>query len=94
MEKLRNQSGTASSRKERTEKDLPILIMDSPDQPMENASFEEIYPTIIETANEIGIQTIFISKMKPGSVNNSDLIDIRSYFIKEMMGSYETDKDR
>lgn len=55
---------------------LPILIMDSPDQPMESLSFEEIYPTIIEAANEIGIQTIFFSKIKVNSVKENDLIDI------------------
>ncbi len=57
---------------------LPILIMDSPDQPMESTLFEEIYPTIIEAANEIGVQTIFISKIKMNSVKESDLIDISS----------------
>lgn len=57
---------------------LPILIMDSPDQPMESTSFEEIYPTIIEVANEIGIQTIFISKIKINSIDKGDLIDISS----------------
>lgn len=55
---------------------LPVLIMDSPDQPMESTSFEEIYPTIIEVAKEIGIQTIFISKIKLNSIEESDLIDI------------------
>lgn len=57
---------------------LPILIMDSPDQPMESKAFEEIYPTIIEVANEIGIQTIFISKIKLNSIDKGDLIDISS----------------
>lgn len=57
---------------------LPILIMDSPDQPMESTSFEEIYPTIIEVANEIGIQTIFISKIKINNIDKGDLIDISS----------------
>lgn len=57
---------------------LPILIMDSPDQPMESVAFEEIYPTIIEAANEIGIQTFFISKIKLNNVKESDLIDISS----------------
>lgn len=57
---------------------LPVLIMDSPEQPMESPSFEEIYPSIIEAANEIGIQTIFISKIKLNSVKESDLIDISS----------------
>lgn len=55
---------------------LPILIMDSPDQSMDSASFEEIYPAIVKVAKEIGIQTIFISKTKIGSVEESDLIDI------------------
>lgn len=45
---------------------------------MESAAFEEIYPTIIEVANEIGIQTFFISKIKMKSVKESDLIDISS----------------
>jgi len=59
---------------------LPILIMDSPDQPMEPESFEEIYPSLIKVANEIGIQTIFISKVKPDVVEQRDLIDIRTGF--------------
>ncbi len=57
---------------------LPLLIMDSVDQPMKNSSFEEIYPTIIEFANQIGIQTIFLSKVRPECVNESDLLDICS----------------
>lgn len=59
---------------------LPILIMDSPDQPMESSAFEEVYPTIMEVANEIGIQTIFVSKVKPNCINESDLIDISCGF--------------
>ena len=59
---------------------LPVLIMDSPDQPMESPAFEEVYPTIMEVAKEIGIQTIFVSKVKPNCINGSDLIDIRSGF--------------
>ncbi len=55
---------------------MPVLIMDSPDQAMEPESFEEIYPTIIKVANEIGIQTVFFSKVKPKVVENKDLIDI------------------
>ena len=55
---------------------LPILIIDSADQPMEERSFEEIYPSLIETAKKIGIQTIFISKVRPGTVKDEDLIDI------------------
>jgi hypothetical protein len=55
---------------------LPVLIMDSADQPMDSSSFEEIYPTITEIANDIGVQTIFISKIKPDCVSQNDLIDI------------------
>lgn len=55
---------------------LPVLIMDSPDQAMEPDSFEEIYPTLVQVANEIGVQTIFFSKVKPKVVDDIDLIDI------------------
>ena len=55
---------------------LPILIIDSADQPMEEKSFEEIYPSLIETAKNIGIQTIFVSKDRPATVKDEDLIDI------------------
>lgn len=55
---------------------LPILIIDSADQPMEEKSFEEIYPSLIEIAKNIGVQTIFVSKDKPTTVNDYDLIDI------------------
>lgn len=55
---------------------LPILIIDSADQPMEESSFEEIYPSLIETAKKIGVQTIFVSKARPKTVNDTDLIDI------------------
>ncbi len=55
---------------------LPVLIMDSPDQAIEHESFEEIYPTLIKVANEIGIQTIFFSKEKINTVADEDLIDI------------------
>lgn len=55
---------------------LPILIIDSADQPMEEKSFEEIYPSLIEIAKNIGVQTIFVSKDKPTTVNDDDLIDI------------------
>lgn len=55
---------------------LPILVIDSADQAMEDKSFEEIYPSLIEVAKNIGVQTIFISKYKPKSVHETDLIDI------------------
>ena len=41
---------------------LPVLIMDSVNQPMQSDSFSKIYPRILEIADEIGIQTIFLSK--------------------------------
>lgn len=55
---------------------LPILIIDSADQPMEESSFEEIYPSLIETAKKIGVQTIFVSKTRTKTVNEKDLVDI------------------
>ena len=55
---------------------LPILIIDSADQPMEEKSFEEIYPSLTETAKNIGVQTIFVSKARPGTVKDEDMIDI------------------
>lgn len=55
---------------------LPILIIDSADQPMEEKSFEKIYPSLIETAKKIGVQTIFVSKARPVTVKEDDLIDI------------------
>lgn len=68
---------------------LPILIIDSADQPMEGKSFEEIYPSLIETAKKIGIQTIFISKDCPKTVNEKDLIDITDGFNPFHMQSGE-----
>lgn len=41
---------------------LPVLIMDSVNQPMQSDSFSKIYPRILEIADEIGLQTIFLSK--------------------------------
>ena len=55
---------------------LPILVIDSADQAMEDKAFEEIYPSLVEVANRVGVQTIFISKYKAESVQESDLIDI------------------
>ena len=55
---------------------LPILIIDSANQPMGTDSFNKVYPTIISKAEEIGVQTIFLSKDKIDNVNTSDIIDI------------------
>lgn len=55
---------------------LPVLIIDSADQPMEENIFEEIYPSLIETAKKVGVQTIFISKVRPKTVDENNLVDI------------------
>ena len=55
---------------------LPILIIDSADQAMEDKSFEEIYPSLVELAKNIGVQTIFISKFKPETIAREDFLDI------------------
>lgn len=51
-------------------------MIDSADQSMEGESFDEIYPSLVEIAKDIGIQTIFMSKYKPNTVDDADLIDI------------------
>lgn len=55
---------------------LPILIIDSANQPMGIDSFNKVYPTIINKAEEIGVQTIFLSKDKIDNVSDEDIIDI------------------
>ena len=55
---------------------LPVLVIDSANQAMDDSSFEEIYPSLIENAERIGVQTIFMSKTKPKIVKESDLVDI------------------
>lgn len=55
---------------------LPVLIIDSADQAMEDKSFEEIYPSLVEVAKNIGVQTIFISKFKPETIAKEDFLDI------------------
>ena len=52
--------------------------MDSPDQPMEPESFEEVYLTLVNAAKRMGVQTIFFSKVRPKVVDDKDLIDISS----------------
>lgn len=59
---------------------LPLLIMDSPEQSMDIGSLEEVYASIVGIANEIGIQTIYVSKALPKNVKRRDLIDIRDGF--------------
>lgn len=40
---------------------MPLLVIDSANQPMGVDSFEKVYPVLIEMAKEVGIQTIFLS---------------------------------
>jgi hypothetical protein len=55
---------------------MPILIIDSANQPMGIESFKEVYPIIVSFADEIGLQTIFLSKDKIEEISDKDLIDI------------------
>lgn len=57
---------------------LPILIIDSANQPMGIDIFKEVYPTITKLADNIGIQTIFMSKDQIDSVSAEDFINISS----------------
>lgn len=54
----------------------PILIIDSANQPMGADSFQKVYPVLVSIAEEIGIQTIFLSKDLINSITSDDLIDI------------------
>lgn len=53
---------------------LPLLVMDSVNQPFESKIFNKFYPHIIEFANKVGIQTIFMSKEEIPGINDSDKI--------------------
>ena len=55
---------------------MPLLVIDSANQPMGVDSFEKVYPVIIDMADRIGIQTIFMSKDKIGGIEDKDFIDI------------------
>ncbi len=55
---------------------LPLLIIDSANQPMGMEIFKEVYPSIIEFADQLGIQTIFMSKDKLEGIDPEDFIDI------------------
>ena len=57
---------------------LPLLIIDSANQPMGIDIFKEVYPTIIALADEFGVQTIFMSKDQLEGIPQSDFIDISS----------------
>ena len=55
---------------------LPLLIIDSANQPMGIDSFQKVYPTIVELADKIGVQTIFLSKDHIDGISSGDFIDI------------------
>ena len=55
---------------------MPLLVIDSANQPMGVDSFEKVYPVLIEMAEKVGIQTIFLSKDMIGGIKDADLIDI------------------
>jgi len=55
---------------------MPLLIIDSANQPMGIESFREVYPTIVAFADEIGLQTIFLSKDNIEGISDEDFIDV------------------
>ncbi len=55
---------------------MPLLVIDSANQPMGVDSFEKVYPVLVEMAEEVGIQTIFMSKDMISGIKDDDLIDI------------------
>lgn len=57
---------------------LPLLVIDSANQPMEGDVFRELYPVIIDLADEFGVQTIFMSKDRLEYVPQEDFVDISS----------------
>lgn len=57
---------------------LPLLIIDSANQPMGIDVFKEVYPTIVALADEFGVQTIFMSKDRLEDIPEEDFINISS----------------
>lgn len=55
---------------------MPLLVIDSANQPMGVDCFEKVYPVFVKMAEEVGIQTIFMSKDKINAVKQDDFIDI------------------
>lgn len=55
---------------------MPLLVIDSANQPMGSDSFEKVYPVLIEMAEKVGIQTIFMSKDSIMGIDGNDYIDI------------------
>ena len=55
---------------------MPLLIIDSANQPMGIESFREVYPTIVDFADKIGLQTIFLSKDNIEGISDDDFIDV------------------
>lgn len=55
---------------------MPLLVIDSANQPMGVDSFEKVYPVLTDMAEEVGIQTIFMSKDMIAGIDSNDFIDI------------------
>jgi len=55
---------------------MPLLVLDSANQPMGTEVFQNIYPSIIDLAEEIGVQTIFLSKDLIDGISPDSIIDI------------------
>lgn len=55
---------------------MPLLVIDSANQPMGVDSFAKVYPVLVDMAEKVGIQTIFLSKDKLDGIDQKDFIDI------------------
>lgn len=55
---------------------LPILVIDSADQPINKSNFDIFYPYLRDYATDIGVQLIFISKEHPDYIADDELLDI------------------
>lgn len=55
---------------------MPLLVIDSADQCMTFESAKLIYQDIVKHANELEIQTVFLSKEKLIDIHSADCIDI------------------
>lgn len=55
---------------------LPLLVIDSADQTIQNVYFEKIYPKLVAYAKDYNIQLIFLSKEIPNTVDKNDVVDL------------------
>lgn len=55
---------------------LPLLVIDSADQTIQNVYFEKIYPKLVDYAKEYNIQLIFLSKELPNTVDKNEVVDL------------------